>query len=92
MSYQPFKQSLQEDGTILREFREGVDSEELIWHRDRLDRQVTVIRSKGWRLQFDGCLPIPMLEGNSYRIPARTWHRVIKGQGPLIITIQEGKA
>ena len=89
MSYQPFRQRLQEDGTIIREFREGVDSDELIWHRDRLDRKVTVIRSEGWKLQFDGCLPITMCEGDSYKIPARCWHRVIKGRGPLVVSIEE---
>lgn len=91
MSYQPFRQRFQEDGTIIREFLEDVDSDELIWHRDRLERNVTVIRSEGWKLQLDDGLPVAMCEGNNYRILARQWHRVIKGRGPLVIKIREGR-
>ena len=85
----PFRQT-KEGSVIRRTFSEGVDSADLVWHRDRSGRIVTVIESHGWHLQFDGGLPIPLVEGSTYSIPARSWHRVIKGTGQLRIVISEG--
>jgi len=84
----PFKQ-VKRSGTIHRTFAESVDEGDLIWHRDRNTRTVTVVESKGWFLQYDGKLPVALIEGKSYNIPAESWHRVIKGAGPLRITIRE---
>lgn len=84
----PFKQ-IKRSGKIHRTFAESVNEGDLIWHRDRNARTVTVVESKGWFLQYDGKLPVALVEGRSYNIPAESWHRVIKGTGPLRITIRE---
>ena len=47
----PFQQE-NKDGYLLREFRQSVDSEELIWHRDKNDRVVFVVESHNWMLQL----------------------------------------
>lgn len=68
---------------------ENSESDELVWHRDRHDRIVEIIKSNGWKFQFDDELPMSLDEGDSLYIPAKRYHRVIKGTGDLIIRIQE---
>ena len=67
----------QDDGD-LRTFYSTVDSDELVWHRDRQDRRVTVIEGEGWQFQFNGSLPIELTEGRLFEIPRDMYHRVIK--------------
>ena len=64
-------------------------SEEFEWHRDRQDRVITVLEGQGWQLQYNGELPIELIEGEQYHIPAMMYHRVIKGMNDLVIDIQE---
>ena len=72
-----------------RVFTENVDSEELVWHRDREDREVFVESSNGWMLQMDNELPQVLQEGQKYFIPKETYHRIFKGSGDLKIVIDE---
>lgn len=76
---------------LIREFSENVDKGELIWHRDREDRTITILESKGWKLQMDNTLPVVLEEGKSYNIPKNTYHRVIKGEGKLILELEKHK-
>lgn len=64
-------------------------TEEFEWHRDRQDRVITVLEGQGWQLQYNGELPIELIEGEQYHIPAMMYHRVIKGMNDLVIDIQE---
>lgn len=77
------------DSKFRRIFTENVDSEELVWHRDRCDREVFIEKSNGWMLQMENELPKPLLEGQKYFIPKETYHRVIKGTGDLVIEVKE---
>ena len=86
----PYSQRALGNGTILREFSSDTHPEELIWHQDREHRTVKVIESGGWKLQLEEGLPFPLIDGNTYEIPSRSWHRVIRGPGNLKIAIQEG--
>jgi hypothetical protein len=85
----PYRESRSASGSLLREFSGDAHPADLIWHKDREERVVRVIHSQGWQLQLSEGLPFPLVEGNSYRIPARSWHRVIRGDGSLKIAIQE---
>jgi len=76
---------------LIREFSQDVDKMELIWHRDREDRTITILESKGWKLQMDNTLPVVLEEGKSYNIPKNTYHRVIKGEGKLILELEKHK-
>jgi hypothetical protein len=87
----PYRESRSASGSLLREFSGDAHPADLIWHKDREERVVRVIHSQGWQLQLSEGLPFPLVEGNSYRIPARSWHRVIRGDGSLKIEIQERK-
>jgi quercetin dioxygenase-like cupin family protein len=78
-----------ESNVILRTFSEDVESEELVWHRDKNDRVVEVIQSNGWKFQMDNELPKTLKSGDVVEIPKETFHRVIKGEGNLIIKINE---
>ena len=84
----PYKEVI-ESNVIVRTFSEDVESEELVWHRDKNDRVVEVIQSNGWKFQMDNELPKTLESGNVVKIPKETFHRVIKGEGNLIIKIKE---
>ena len=84
----PYKEVI-ESNVIVRTFSEDVKSEELVWHRDKNDRVVEVIQSNGWKFQMDNELPKTLESGNVVEIPKETFHRVIKGEGNLIIKINE---
>lgn len=85
---QPYKQSIS-DNVIYREFNDDIDPIELVWHRDEKDREVEVLQGEGWFFQFDNELPLELRQGVKISIPKLTYHRVIKGTGPLKIKIQE---
>lgn len=85
----PYTQEKLPDGTIQREFNESVDSEELIWHQDKLRRKVKIVEGGDWKLQLERGLPFDMIVGETYEIPAKSWHRVLKGSGPLKVIIYE---
>ena len=83
----PFAEKTLDTNTVLREFSHDVDSEELVWHQDREDREVKVVSGHGWFLQLDNRLPLPMVEGRTYNIPALQFHRIIKGDSCLVVEI-----
>lgn len=80
-----------EDGSreFVREFSSEVDDAELIWHRDLDDRVVHVMEGEDWKLQMDNELPKTLNVGQEYEIPKMVYHRLIKGNGSLVLRIQE---
>ena len=84
----PYRE-LRRGNATLREFRGDVDADDLVWHQDKRDRKVTVVEGEGWSLQLQEGLPFQIVKGCTYDIPARTWHRLIRGQGPLRVRILE---
>ena len=82
-------QDIQNTDFKTRLFLESVGDEELIWHRDKKDRHVFVKESNGWQLQYDNELPIELEQGKTYFVEAMRYHRVIKGNGNLVIEIKE---
>lgn len=77
--------------TIRRAFTVNVDSDELVWHRDKNDRYVTVIKGGGWKFQEEDELPITLTDGMCLYIPKERYHRVHKGSDELIVEIKEIK-
>jgi hypothetical protein len=86
----PFLQE-EKNGVKTRLFKEGVDDHELKWHFDELDRNVKVVKSNGWLLQMDNKLPVELKEGKTFFIPKGVYHRVLKGNGDLVVEIKEMK-
>lgn len=72
----------------IRRFKGDVNSEDLIWHRDKETRLVTVIKSVGWKFQFDEQLPFELEVGEKFEITRGVYHRIIKGTGDLILRIE----
>ena len=87
----PFRERSLGGKLFLREFKENVNPEELIWHQDREDRVIKVIESNGWKLQLDNQLPVLLEKNSTYNIPAYVYHRVIKGSGRLLIEVEKNK-
>jgi hypothetical protein len=82
----PFSQT-EKDGKKIRTFKKDVDSEELVWHRDREDRLVEILEGTDWELQIDNELPKKMKPGDKFIIPEGIYHRVKKGKDDLKISI-----
>ena len=84
----PYTQQI-EDGKIIRTFTPDVESDELKWHQDLKDRKVTILEPGGWSFQMDDSLPSKLQIAEQIFIPKFVWHRVIKGEGNLIVCIEE---
>jgi len=82
----PYSQ-IRVNNLIVRTFSQDIDEEELVWHRDREDRQVTVLEETDWQFQFDN--ELPQVLKNTIFIPKNTYHRLIKGTGELNVHIIE---
>jgi hypothetical protein len=83
----PFDE-INEGNKKIRVFSENTESDELKWHRDREDRLVTVLEGQGWEIQMDNELPKSLTKGQKYIIPEGVYHRIIKGQGNLKVSIE----
>lgn len=84
----PFDE-VNESGIKTRLFKESVDNQELKWHFDEQDRKVKVVKSNGWEIQMDNEIPRKLTEGDTLFIPKGVYHRIIKGNGDLIVKIKE---
>lgn len=85
----PYQDKQLNNSTFERIFREHTDEAELVWHRDRKDRTVKVIESNGWKFQADNKLPVELKEGDVINIEAKSYHRIHKGSGSLVVEITE---
>lgn len=72
---------------FLREFKKETPEDELIWHLDKEDREVTLVEGTNWKLQLDNQLPQMLELGKSYWIPKMTYHRLIRGDDDLLIRV-----
>ena len=60
------------------------------WHRDRYDREITVLESgDGWKFQKDHETPFLLYPGVEFEVKALSYHRVIPGNGTLVLQIKE---
>ena len=86
MENKPYSEKVKE-GYCYRLFKSDLNSDELVWHRDREDRIVESIGDTDWMLQLDNDIPTSLTEKVS--IPKNTYHRVIKGSGDLKVRIKK---
>lgn len=84
MSNLPFVEEKLEDGFI-RTFSANVEDHELQWHYDKEDRTILVMQETNWLFQRDNCLPEPFI--HTLEIKAGEYHRILKGDGDLIVKI-----
>jgi quercetin dioxygenase-like cupin family protein len=83
----PFIQENLSDNVKIRTFKTDVESGELMWHRDREDRLVEILECNNWKYQSDNTLPLEMKKGDKIFIPKGEYHRVIKGDGDLVVRV-----
>ena len=80
----------EKEGKKIRTFSADVENEELIWHRDKTHREVTVAEGTGWFFQLDESVPFELKKGQSLSIPKMEWHRLFKkGDSDLVLEIVE---
>lgn len=72
-----------------RVFNQDVAEDELVWHRDKKDRTIKVISGVNWKFQHDNELPFVMKVGDVLEIKKENYHRIHKGEGKLILEIEE---
>src|SRR5210317_2248824 len=85
----PYKDT--KDGSMkIRTFKAGVDSSELVWHRDKQNRKVTILEGEGWSLQMDNEIPKQLKVGDVIEINKMEYHRIYEsGSSDLVISIEE---
>lgn len=71
----------------IREFLVDRDDKEYVWHRDKQDREIEVIKGQGWQFQWENCLPYLLTEGMIFTIKKGEYHRLIKGKTKLICRV-----
>ena len=85
LSGKPYTEFKDKNNEITRLFHKGVNPQKLKWHMDDEDRTITVLSKTNWQFQFEDQLPVPL--DRSIFIKRHQWHRLIKGDGPLMISI-----
>ena len=83
----PFKEKKINENTLLREFSNTHVSSDQMWHRDKENRTIVIVESGGWSFQKDNELPIVLKRGDKIKIQKEEWHRVIKGEGKLVVKV-----
>jgi hypothetical protein len=86
MNNKPYTQIKLSENEVIREFSQNVDNSEMVWHRDREDREVEPVGKTDWMYQLDNQIP-KIIEGKIF-IPKETFHRVIKGTDDLKVKIR----
>jgi len=73
-----------------RIFKSDVDTDEMVWHRDKKSREITILEGDGWMLQLDNSLPFELRVGDTFCIPEMLYHRIYRiGSNNLKIKICE---
>jgi hypothetical protein len=80
----PFSEEIK-DNYYIRTFNKDVRIEDLEWHRDREDRLIECVGETNWQFQIDNELPICF--DKPIFIKAEVYHRLIKGDGELVLKI-----
>ena len=84
----PYEDLPIDDFVYERTFNVDLESEELVWHRDKEDRLVEVLAGEGWKFQRDNHLPQKISPGDKVKIKKEEWHRIIKGETTLKLLIR----
>ena len=92
----PFEEELLEENDkyilVKRVFDKDLSSKELVWHRDKEDREVKQISGQDWYIQFENSLPVLLENNKSFQIKKNTWHRIInKNKSDLEILLRKYK-
>jgi quercetin dioxygenase-like cupin family protein len=86
----PYRDEKISENVWIRTFDHTVThSDEYVWHRDKRDRNVTVLEGEDWQFQFDNEIPIRINKNDAIHVPRQVYHRIIVGSTPLKLRIEE---
>lgn len=85
MKSKPYLEHVVDESVVIRTFFSDTSEAELKWHWDEEDRIIEPLTENDWYFQFDNCLPEKIYK--PIHIPSGVIHRVIKGNGDLIVKI-----
>lgn len=77
--------------TFIRVFKMNVSDEDLLWHQDEFDRNVTILDGVGWKFQYAEELPRIINSNDKLFVPKLKYHRLLKGNSDLLLLIEELK-
>lgn len=83
-----YRDTIHDDQSIERCFCADVDTDELVWHRDRRDREVKILDGADWFIQLDNQMPIELIVDKTYSIVRNVYHRLMKGENASDLKIQ----
>ena len=89
MEKKPYTDEKLNTCSFVRTFHYNVLSEELVWHRDRKGRFITVLEGNDWEFQFDNGLPKKLFKGDRFYISPKTFHRIKRGKTDLVLKVEE---
>lgn len=89
VSGRPYKQFTISQNVFIRIFPRNTSIQELVWHRDRKTRQITVLEGNNWLFQRDNDIPFELADGHTFEIKAGHYHRLHRGDGELYLKIIE---
>lgn len=84
----PFREILLSTHSI-RTFSSDLKENELKWHFDNEDREITFLHDSDWLFQMDNKLPIQITKDMKILIPEGEYHRIIKGSGDLKVKVRK---
>ena len=87
----PYTEKTLTENITIRGFSSNVNPSRLEWHRDKENRTIVVMEGSGWKFQRDNSLPRKIEEGDVINIRAGEYHRLLKGENDLIVTIIKEK-
>ena len=85
LSGKPYTEFKDKEGDVTRLFYERVNPQKLKWHMDDEDRIIQALHKNNWQFQLEDQLPVSL--DKPIFIKRHQWHRLIKGDGPLMISI-----
>ena len=86
----PYIDDIIDENTKIRTFDPNVDQSEMVWHRDKKDRNIEIIDGLGWYFQMDNNIPMELKIGDKLFVPKGEYHRIYKvGTNQLKINIRE---
>ena len=73
--------------TYTRIFREHTPESDLFWNKN-YERSAKIVECDGWKVELsDHCRTLRA--GETFKIPANQYHKIIKGSGSLVVEIIE---
>ena len=73
----------------VRVFSSTVNENELKWHFDNEDREITFLHDSDWKFQMDNQLPMEITKDLKILIPEGEYHRIIKGSDDLKVKVKK---